>query len=139
MSNGAARLVALSVAIIPLILMVYMAQPWGDNYAYQSLSGYAWLLGFAVWAILPYVMVIFLVSRACQSQAYKLIFLVGVLISSVGGVAMYMDAAFSRRDPQGALVFIAVPSINGLSWVSWHESMFFLAKSNLHDFPGHHI
>jgi len=108
-SNNAARLVALSAAIITLILMVYMAQPWGDNYAYQSLSGYAWLLGFAVWAILPYVMVIFLVKRAFQSQAHKLIVMVGALIISVGGVACYVDAAFLHRDPQGALVFMAVP------------------------------
>jgi hypothetical protein len=89
--------------------MVYMAQPWGDNYAYQSLSGYAWLLGFAVWAILPYVMVIFLVKRAFQSQAHKLIVMVGALIISVGGVALYVDAAFLHRDPQGALVVMAVP------------------------------
>ena len=99
MSNNAARLVALSAAIITLILMVYMAQPWGDNYAYQCLSGYAWLLGFAVWAILPYVMVIFLVKRAFQSQAHKLIVMVGALIISVGGVALYVDAAFLHRDP----------------------------------------
>lgn len=109
MSNSAARLVALSAAIITLILMVYMAQPLGDNYAYQSLLGYAWLLGFAVWAILPYVMVIFLVRRAFQSQAHKLIVMVGALILSVVGVAFYMDAAFLHRDPQGALVFMAVP------------------------------
>ncbi len=37
--------------------MIYMARPWGNNYAYQSFSGYAWLLGFAVWATLPYLMI----------------------------------------------------------------------------------
>jgi uncharacterized membrane protein len=65
----ATRLIALATALITLTLMIYMAQPWGDNYAYQSLSGYAWLLGFAVWAILPYFMILFLVRRAFQSQA----------------------------------------------------------------------
>lgn len=86
-----------------------MARPWGDNYAYQGFSGYAWLLGFAVWAILPYLMILILVRRAFQAQANKLIVMTGALIISIGGVALYIDAALLHRDPQGALVFIAVP------------------------------
>jgi hypothetical protein len=103
------RLIALSAALITLTLMIYLARPWGDNYAYQSLSGYAWLLGFAVWAILPYLMILFLVRRAFQSQENKLIVMMGALIIAIGGVALYVDAALLHRDPQGALVFIAVP------------------------------
>jgi hypothetical protein len=105
----ATRLVALSAALITLILMIYMAQPWGANSAYQNLSGYAWLLGFAVWATLPYVVIIFLAGRALQSQAHKLLVVISAFLISLGGVALYIDAAFLHRDPQGALVFIAVP------------------------------
>jgi hypothetical protein len=103
------RLIAISAALITLTLMIYMARPWGDNYAYQSLSGYAWLLGFAVWAILPYLMILFLVRKAFASRANNFVVIVGVLIISLGGVALYVDAALLHRDPQGALVFIAVP------------------------------
>jgi hypothetical protein len=103
------RLIAISAALITLTLMIYMARPWGDNYAYQSLSGYAWLLGFAVWAIPPYLMILFLVRKAFASRANNFVVIVGVLIISLGGVALYVDAALLHRDPQGALVFIAVP------------------------------
>jgi hypothetical protein len=92
MHYTATRLIVLSAAMITLTLLIYMAQPWGNNYAYQSLSGYAWLLSIAVWATLPYLMVV-----------------IGTLIISLGGVALYLDAAFLHQDPQGGLVFIAVP------------------------------
>jgi hypothetical protein len=99
------RLIAISAALITLTLMIYMARPWGDNYAYQSLSGYAWLLGFAVWAILPYLMVLFMARKAFASQANNFILVIGALIISLGGVALYVDAALLHQDPQGGLVF----------------------------------
>jgi hypothetical protein len=105
----ATRLIALSAALVTLTLMIYMARPWGDNYAYQSLSGYAWLLGFAVWATLPYLIILLLARKAFQSQANKLLVIIGALIISLGGVALYIDAAFLHRDPQGGLAFSAVP------------------------------
>jgi len=105
----ATRLIALSAALITLALMIYMARPWGDNYAYQSLSGYAWLLGFAVWATLPYLMILLLARRAWTSRASSLVVITGALIISLGGVALYVDAALLHPDPQGGLAFIAVP------------------------------
>ena len=103
------RQVALAAALITLTLMIYMARPWGDNYAYQSLSGYAWLLGFAVWVILPYLMLLFLARKAFASQTNNYVVIIGALVISLGGVALYVDAAWLHPDPQGALVFIAVP------------------------------
>jgi hypothetical protein len=35
--------------------------------------------------------------------------IIGALIISLGGVVLYVDVVFVRWDPQGALVFIAVP------------------------------
>lgn len=103
------RLVALFAALITLALLIYMAQPGGNNHAYQSFSGYIWLLGFAVWAILPYLMLFLMAKKVLYSTIKKLIFIIGTLIISIGGVALYVDAALLHRDPQGALVFIAVP------------------------------
>jgi hypothetical protein len=109
MNYNAIRLLALSAALVTLILMIYMARPWGDSYAYQSLSGYAWLLAIAVWATLPYLMILFLARKAYESNANKLMVAIGALIISFGGVALYADASFLHRDPQGGLVFLAVP------------------------------
>ena len=54
-------------------------------------------------------MLLFLVRKAFASQANKLVVMIGALIISLGGVALYVDAALLHRDAQGALVFIAVP------------------------------
>jgi len=108
MHYTAIRLLALSAALITLTLMIYMAQPWGDNYAYQSLSGYGWLLVLAVWANLPYLLVVLLARKASQARAIKIADIIGTVIISLG-VLLYVDAAFLHRDPQGGLVFIAVP------------------------------
>ena len=102
------RLIALSAALITLTLMIYMAQPWGDNYAYQSLWGYAGLLVLAVWATSPYLMILFLNRKASQARAIKLADIIGTVIISLG-VLLYVDAAFLHRDAQGALVFTTVP------------------------------
>jgi hypothetical protein len=109
MPYTATRLAVLAAAMITLALLIYMARPWGDNYAYQSLSGYALLLGLAVWVTLPYLTILFLARKAGGFRANLLIVAFGALILSAGGVFLYVDAAFLHRDPPGGLVFFAVP------------------------------
>jgi hypothetical protein len=105
----ATRFIALAAALTSLALLIYAAQPWGDNYAYQNLSGYLGLLGFAVWVTLPYLMTIFLAKRALASQANKYLMVMGAVLISIGGVALYIEAVLLHRDAQGALAFVAVP------------------------------
>jgi hypothetical protein len=95
--------------LVTLILMTYMAWPWNDHYAYHNLSGYAWLLGLAGWATLPYLMLLFSAPKASRSKAKKIIHIVGTSVITLGGVALYLDAAFFHPDPQGGLAFMAVP------------------------------
>ncbi len=109
MHYTATRLIVLSAAMTTLTLLIYMAQPWGDNDAYQSLSEYAWLLGIAVWVTLPHLIILFLARKAFEFKANILMVAIVTLIISFGGVALYVDAAFLHRDPQGGLVFLAVP------------------------------
>jgi hypothetical protein len=109
MYYAATRLIALAAALITLALMIFAAHPWRGNYAYQSPSGYLMLLGFAVWVTLPYLMTIFLAKKASASQAKNFLAIIGGLIISLGGVALYVDAVFLYRDAQGALAFVAVP------------------------------
>lgn len=109
MVGTAIRLMAGAGVLVTLVLMISMARPWGDNYAYHSFSGYMGLLGLAVWATLPYLMILFLVRRTSQGRANKVMVMMGAAIISVGGVALYVDAALLHPDPQGGLVFVAVP------------------------------
>ena len=121
------RLIALAAALITLTLMIYMAQPWGDNDAYQSLSGYVGLLALAGWANLPYLMIFFLAGKTSQVQAIKVADIIGTLIIS-SGVLLYVDAAFLHPDPQGALVFITVPLYQWLILALWAGFHFLFRK-----------
>ena len=109
MHYTATRLFALAAALITLVLLIYAAQPWGGNYAYESPAGYLRLLGFAVWVTLPYLMTIFLAKKASASQAKNFVAIIGGLIISLGGVALYVDAVLLHQDAQGGLAFVAVP------------------------------
>jgi len=86
-----------------------MARPWSDNSAYQSASDYAWLLGLVVWATLPYLMLLFMARKSYRSKPNEFISIVVTVVVACGGIALYLDAAFLHRDPQGGLVFMAVP------------------------------
>ena len=121
------RLIALAAALITLTLMIYMAQPWGDNDAYQSLSGYVGLLALAGWANLPYLMIFFLAGKSSKVRAIKVADIIGTLIIS-SGVLLYVDAAFLHPDPQGALVFITVPLYQWLILALWAGFHFLFRK-----------
>ena len=121
------RLIALAAALITLTLMIYMAQPWGDNDAYQSLSGYVGLLALAGWANLPYLMIFFLARKTSKVQAIKVADIIGTLIISSGAL-LYVDAAFLHPDPQGALVFITVPLYQWLILALWAGFHFLFRK-----------
>ena len=73
MYSTATRLIALSAALVTLTLMISMARPWGDNSAYQTASGYAWLLGIAVWATLPYLALLFMALKSHRSKQNEFI------------------------------------------------------------------
>jgi hypothetical protein len=109
MYYSATRLIALAAALITLGLLIYAAQPWGGNSAYRGLSGYLGLLGFAVWATLPYLMIIFLARKASISRANNFFVIIGALLISLGGLALYVEALLLHPDAQSALAFVAVP------------------------------
>jgi hypothetical protein len=109
MYSTAIRLIAVIAALVTLILMTYMARPWGDTYAYQTLSGYAGLLAIAVWATLPYLVLFIMARSAVHFKTKTILVLIGALIISVGGLAAYADVIWLRPDPQGGLAFLAVP------------------------------
>jgi len=121
----ATRLLAVVGAVSTLALMVGAARPWGDNYAYQGLWGYASLLLLAIWVALPYLLLCIIAKSAVPFQTKEIIVLIGALIIFVGGMAVFVDAIWLHPDPQSGLAFLAVPLyqmivvglLKGLEWV----------------------
>ena len=109
MHARATRILAILGALSTLAFMVTMARPWGDNDAYQGLGGYLWLLFLALWAILPYLLLFIMANRVVNFKNKAIFLLIGALIMVGGGMAAYVDAMWLHPDPQGGLVFIAVP------------------------------
>ena len=110
----ATRWLAILGAISTLVLMVTMARPWGNNDAFQDLSGYALLLLMAAWATLPYLVVFFMAKWAVPVKGKEIAVFIGALILFAGGLAVYVDAMWLHPDPQGGLAFIAVPLYQGI-------------------------
>lgn len=105
----ATRFLAAVAALSTLAMMVYAARPWGDNYAYQSLWGYASLLLLAVWATLPYLVLVIMARSAVHFRTKEILVLMGAVIIAAGGMAAYVDAIWLHPDAQGGLAFIVVP------------------------------
>jgi hypothetical protein len=107
--HNATRFLAMGAALGTLAVMIYAARPWGDNYAYQGLGGYARLLLLSMWAILPYLVLFFMSKHSVHFETKAVLVLIGALLICVGGMAAYVDATWLRPDPQGGLAFLAVP------------------------------
>ena len=88
---------------------IWSAQPWGDNYAYQDIKGYLALFVLLLWAISPYLSLLFTLKMFSQSKrifaAISTLVLALVLLS---GYALY-DTVFVQADAQNALIFIFLP------------------------------
>ena len=103
----------LALAIVSLIATIsfgiYMAQPWGDNYAYQNISGYLGLAAFLTWACSPYFFLIAVSKNESTSNITSVFRLIAALIICSLSIFMLFDTAFINIDAQGALVFIFLP------------------------------
>ena len=102
-------ILAVLAALTTVSVGIYMAQPWGDNYAYQSVSGYAVLMLFLFWALAPYI---YLIWQSLQKQPTdRLVFaaLVSSVVVCVGGVVLLIDTAFVNMDAQGGAILMFLP------------------------------
>ena len=96
-------------SLLTIIVGIYMAQPWGDNYAYQNLSSYAVLALFLLWALTPYVYLIRQPLKSDLSNSVVLSTLVSSVLVCVGGAFLLIDTAFINIDAQGGLVLLFLP------------------------------
>lgn len=90
-------------------LGIHMAQPWGDNYAYQDLAGYAYLAGFLAWAIAPLAALAWAAGWFRRSRRAWWLFALGAVCIAVWGTIVYVDASLVHLDAQGGLVFLFTP------------------------------
>lgn len=103
------RVVLLVFAVTTLGIGVYMAQPWGDNYAYQDASGYLSLAAMLLWAISP-LAGLAVAARWFRSSRWVLAtFAAGAAVIGLVGVLAYIDVAFVHPDAQGGLAFLTIP------------------------------
>lgn len=92
-------------------LGIHMARPWGDNYAYQDLAGYATLAGLLLWAISPLTALAWGAGAFRHPRIVRGVFGVGSAGIGVLGSLAYLDAALLHPDAQGGLAFLFVPLV----------------------------
>jgi predicted membrane-bound spermidine synthase len=88
-------------------LGVFMAQPWGGNYAYQSLGDYLQLIGLLGWVSCP---LLFLATRKVPVK-YSVVFwrLIAALVVGLGSAVVIAHTVFFHSDPLGGLIFMFLP------------------------------
>ncbi len=109
MKHKIGHMITIGGAAFTICMMIYAAQPWGDNYAYKTFSGYLTLVGYASWAISPYL-ILTIILRAFRKNKYSTnTAIIGALIIAITSCALLIDAFFIHIDAQNALVFIFLP------------------------------
>lgn len=97
------------MVVFTISMLIYSAQPWGDNYAYQKLSGYIFLLVVMVWAILPYVFLFYFLRYLHNRFVAIKIFTVSIFIISALSAALIINVNFFNIDAQGGLIYLFLP------------------------------
>lgn len=90
-------------------LGIYVAQPWGDNGAYQNATNYLMLGVVLLFSVSPYPGLAWLSRFFVRPAVSFAIFVVGASCIGVGGALAYYDATFVHIDAQNGLVFLFVP------------------------------
>lgn len=75
------------------------------------------LLGvaFAIWAVGPYVLLLFLGRSGQTTRGQSIVYILGSLAVATLGLAIYYDGFFVNSDAQSGLLFIFVPIVQWMS------------------------
>jgi len=88
---------------------LYAAQPWGENYAYQDISGYFSLFLFEFWIFLPFFILFLLNNKYKNSNKHlKLLTMVCVLIS-LSAAYIYFESTVLGSSSTSSLIFLFLP------------------------------
>ena len=111
------HMISISAAAFTICMMIYAAQPWGDNYAYKNFSDYLTLFGYALWAISPYLILTIIFQSFHKNQYSINVAFFGALIIVLTSCALLIDAFFVHIDAQNALVFLFLPICQWLAFL----------------------
>ena len=102
-------MITIGGAAFTICMMIYAAQPWGDNYAYKNFSDYLTLFGYTLWAISPYL-ILAIILQSFRKNPYSLnVAFYGALLILLSSFALLIDAFFIHIDAQNALLFLFLP------------------------------
>lgn len=90
-------------------MSIYAAQPWGDNYAYQNISGYLGLILWDLWVALPFALLYLLNRRYRNSKPHLRLMFIACLIGSCFVAYIYIDSIMFSTSSTSALIFIFLP------------------------------
>jgi hypothetical protein len=127
----AIRLIASVSIIFSIILEVVAAQPWGNNYAYQDISGYLTLLLFMTWSVTPYLYLFHSSRLNSKIRIKNMLRTVIAFIICVIGIGIFLDVTFIHRDAQGGLVFLILPIFQWLVIGVSELSLVFVRSKNV--------
>ena len=92
-----------------VFISIHAAQPWGDNYAYQDISGYLSLLFFELWICLPFL-VLFLQNKIYKNSNTHLKFLTLIcLFIVISSTYIYIESIFYSSSSTSSLIFLFLP------------------------------
>jgi len=104
-----ARTLALAALVVTLWAAVYMARPWGDNYAYQTPADYASFMGVLGWAASPYLFFLAALRSDKAQKRFAVIRLAAALVVCGAGLLVVLRSAMVAPDAQGGLMFLFLP------------------------------
>jgi hypothetical protein len=110
------------ICIIASVMTVFIGLYSMDQFAWAAVT-------FLIWAISPYLLILFLVSRTKRSSMMKTFFIL-LLILAIGGVGILINVMFINPDPQSALAFIALPFYQLFIFMMIALPVYFMQKSD---------
>lgn len=93
-----------------LFLSTYAAQPWGDNYAYQTIKGYITLALLDLWILFPFLL-LYLINRSYQQSARHMRLMFGAcFVGSIGAACIYIKSIMYTTSSTASLIFLFLPA-----------------------------
>lgn len=106
--------------IVSLGVSIYAAQPWGDNYAYQTVDGYPILALLELWILFPFLIFYFLNNTYHQSARHMRLMFGVCMLGSIGVAAAYLKFVLFSGGSTAALIFLFFPGYQlGFAVIVW--------------------
>jgi hypothetical protein len=96
--------------LVSLFLSLYAAQPWDDNYAYQTTRDYIILALLNLWVLFPFIL-LYLINKAYQHSARHMRLMFGAcFIGSIGAACIYIKSIMYSTSSTSSLIFLFLPA-----------------------------